>query len=415
MPAFKPKEVARILEKLGFVPKRQGGVFKTQVKVAIVHDSIGEFGGAERVLLALTEIWPEAPIYTSFVRDGPFLERLQDKKIITSWANKIPFFPTKLHSPLRFLAPLIWGSFDFSEYDVVISSSSWYINKGYGRRNGGAKLPVEFCYCHTPPRWLYGFDSPINKKNPLVKAYISLLAHFMRMYDFNRAQRVDYFIANSENIKKRIEKFYRRESTVIYPPIDIPHPSRLTNHSPRDYYLIVSRITGGKGIEMAVEAANRLGFPLKIAGSPSGYSQTYEWVKKNAKPNVELLGFVPDDQLGELYAGAKAFLAVQRDEDFGMTLPEALSWGTPVVAYRGGGYPESVIDGKTGVLFDEYSVEGLIGGIRTFEGKNLAAGAVREFGKIRWKSKDCKKAAKKFSKERFKSEIQGYILLRLSE
>ncbi|MBI2590865.1 MAG: glycosyltransferase [Candidatus Blackburnbacteria bacterium] len=382
------------------------------MKVAIVHDSVGEFGGAERVVLALSKIWPEAPIYTSFVRHGQFLEKLKGKRIITSWANNIPFFATKLHSPLRFLAPLIWGSFDFSEYDVVISSSSWYITKGWGnaqsaRWNGrGSKGPIEFCYCHTPPRWLYGFDSPANKKNPFIKAYIAILAHFMRIYDFERAQKVDYFIANSENIKKRIEKFYRREPKVIYPPIETKtnrgnQGIKGSRGKERKYYLIVSRITGGKGIEMAVKAANRLRIPLKIAGSPSGYSQTYEWIKKNAGPTVELLGYVPDGELGTLYARAKAFLALQRDEDFGMTLPEALSWGTPVVAYNGGGYPESVTHGKTGVLFDEYSVEGLIGGIR-------------KLGGIRVKSEDCRKAAQKFSSARFKKEIQAYILSKFS-
>jgi len=357
------------------VVQYNGNVAGRRMKVAIVHDSIGEFGGAERVLLALSEIWTEAPIYTSFTRRGPFLEKLKGKDIRVSWAHYVPFFATKLHSPLRFLAPLIWGSFDFSKYDVVISSSSWYINKGYGqggptslKLRGAIGRPIEFCYCHTPPRWLYGFDSPADKKNPIVKAYIVILAHFMRIYDFEKAQKVNYFIANSEN--------------------------------KRNYYLIVSRITGGKGIEMAVEAANKLGFALKIAGSPSGYSQTYEWVKKNAGPTVELLGYVPDEELGTLYAGAKAFLAVQKDEDFGMTLPEALSWGTPVIAYNGGGYPESVTHGKTGILFDEYSVHGLIGGIK-------------ELGKIRVNPENCIKQAQKFSSARFKKEIQAYILSKL--
>jgi len=392
------------------VVQYNGNVAGRRMKVAIVHDSIGEFGGAERVLLALSEIWTEAPIYTSFTRRGPFLEKLKGKDIRVSWAHYVPFFATKLHSPLRFLAPLIWGSFDFSKYDVVISSSSWYINKGYGqggptslKLRGAIGRPIEFCYCHTPPRWLYGFDSPADKKNPIVKAYIVILAHFMRIYDFEKAQKVNYFIANSENIKKRIEKFYRRESTVIYPPVEVSREnggSQGSKGSKRNYYLIVSRITGGKGIEMAVEAANKLGFALKIAGSPSGYSQTYEWVKKNAGPTVELLGYVPDEELGTLYAGAKAFLAVQKDEDFGMTLPEALSWGTPVIAYNGGGYPESVTHGKTGILFDEYSVHGLIGGIK-------------ELGKIRVNPENCIKQAQKFSSARFKKEIQAYILSKL--
>ena len=368
--------------------------------MAIVCDSIGEFGGAERVVLALSEMFPEAPIYTSFTRRGVFLDKLKGKKIVRSWAHYIPFFPTKLHSPLRFLLPLIWGSFDFSRYDLVISSASWYVTKGFGRKRG----PVEICYCHTPPRWLYGYDTPLNvNKNILVKVYVSLMAHFIRMYDFNAAQRVNYFVANSKNVAARIEKFYRRDAKVIYPPVDVGHTTYNTQHRKRDYYLIVSRITGGKGIEMAVAAANKLGVKLKIAGSPSGYSDTYDWVKKNGGPTIELLGFVPDSEVGELYAGAKAFLALERDVDFGMTPVEAQAQGTPVVAYNRGGYPESVVDTtyntqhrQTGILFDDYSVEGLVEAIKRFE-------------KTKIDPEDCIKQAKKFSKERFVKEFKGLV------
>jgi glycosyltransferase involved in cell wall biosynthesis len=377
------------------------------MKVVLVHDSIGEFGGAERVLLALSEIFPDAPIYTSFKRDGELLRRLKGKRIITSWVQYIPFFSTKLHSPLRFLAPLIWGSFDFSKYDVVISSASWYVNKGYGDRVKGQgerevekkrKRPVEFCYCHTPPRRLWGLGTPFNAdKNFIVRLYVLIVSHFLRMYDFSAAQRVNYFIANSKNVAGRIEKFYRRESEVIYPPATLSLARRAGPHVKKgDYYLIVSRITKGKGIEMAVAVANRLKIPLKIAGAPSGYSETYEWIKKNAGPTVEMMGYVTDAQRTELYSEARAFLALQKDEDFGMTLVEAQSVGTPVIAYNGGGYPESVIPGKTGILFDDYSVSGL-------------ERAIVAFGKVKFKEEDCIKQARKFSKERFKTQILKFV------
>src|SRR5262245_41654009 len=127
------------------------------MKVALVHDQINEFGGAERVLEALSEIYPDAPIYTAFYRKGsPAWMRFKHKKIIASWVQTIPFFATKLHSPLRFLAPLIWNSFDFSKYDVVITSASWYITKGIEKKKG-----IEICYCHTPPRWLYGYKTSV--------------------------------------------------------------------------------------------------------------------------------------------------------------------------------------------------------------------------------------------------------------
>src|SRR3989344_8587551 len=340
------------------------------MKVAIVHDYLKEFGGAERVLKALSEMFPEAPIYTAFrVRGSTADKEFKNKKIIESWLEPLLKI-WRLHSPLRFLLPLIWGSFDFSKYDLVISSASWYVTKGFGGGKldvrswkndvgNGKKKPIEICYIHTPPRWLYGYDTPI-KKSSLVRAYVSLMAHFVRMYDFKAAQRVSYFVANSINVQKRIEKFYRRTSTVIYPPVDVSNTAHVTGNTKRDYYLIVSRITGGKGIEMAVAAANKLGVKLKIAGSPSGYADTYDWVKKNGGPTVELLGFVPDSEVGELYGGANAFLALERDVDFGMTPVEAMGRGTPVIAYNGGGYPESVVDGETGVLFDNYSTDGLV-------------------------------------------------------
>lgn len=369
------------------------------MKVAIVCDSVGEFGGAERVVLALTELFPDAPIYTSFVRKGIFLDKLKGKKIIKSWAHYVPFFPAKLHYPLRFLIPLIWGSFDFSGYDLVISSSSWYVTKGFTRfekSKSKAKKPIEISYCHTPPRWLWGLEIPTGKKNSFINWYIFFLAHFIRIYDFNAAQRVTYFVANSINVAKRIEKFYRRDAKVIYPPVKVNPKRKATSGTKREYYLIVSRITAGKGIEMAVSAANKLGIKLKIAGMASGYSNTYSWIKENALPNVELLGFVPDHELDELYAGAKAFFCLERDVDFGMTPVEAQGQGTPVIAYNAGGYKESTIDGKTGILFDDYSTSGLIEAIQKFEN-------------IKFKEEDCIKQAQKFSVERFNKELIDFI------
>src|SRR3989344_133721 len=155
------------------------------MKIALVHDYLSEFGGAERVLLALSEIWPEAPIYTAFYRkDSPAWERFKHKKIIASWVQSTPFFSSKLYSPLRFLAPQIWQDISkkVENYDVVITSSSWYITKGIH--------PNEICYCHTPPRWLYGYATAMNwQKYWPVRVYGQLIGHFMRLYDFRHAQK----------------------------------------------------------------------------------------------------------------------------------------------------------------------------------------------------------------------------------
>ena len=365
------------------------------MKIALVHDYLNEFGGAERVLLALTEIWPDAPIYTAFYRkDSPAYERFKNKKVFASWAQKIPFFTKYLHSPLRFLAPLIWRSFDFSEYDLIVSSASWYVTKGFGTRGTGRQKPVEICYCHTQPRWLYGYKTSIEfQKYWPVALYAKVIGHFMRKYDFLAAQKVDYFIANSQNVAKRIKKIYRRDSEVIYPPVEIPKISRVQKG---DYYLVISRIVGGKGLDLAVKTAVKLGIKLKIAGRPAGYYMEYKKLQKLAKNVVEFLGYVDDKKMVGLYAGAKAFLALAEDEDFGITPVESMLAGTPVVAYRGGGYLESVVDGKTGVFFDNQSVEDLTAAIKKFEG-------------MKFNSEDCVSRARKFSKERFKKEMLEFI------
>lgn len=344
------------------------------MKVALVHDYLKEFGGAERVLLALSEIWPKAPIYTAFYKPGSEAhKRFKGKKIITSRAQLIPWFTTKLYSPLRFLAPKIWGSFDFSKYDLVVSSSSWYVTKGFN----------EICYCHTPPRWLYGYQTSINwQKYWPVKVYGQVIGHFMRLYDFRQAQKVKDFIANSEEVKKRIWKFYRREATVIYPPVELPAAAKATARQAQksDYYLIVSRPVGGKGIELGIEAAKKYHFPLKIVGG----------------------GSISDEGLVKVYSQAKAFLALSRDEDFGITPVEAMACGTPVIAFNGGGYKETVVNGKTGILFDDYSVDGLWQAIKQLNDLNHLTMA-----------KACRQQAAKFSKERFKQQIKEFVNSRI--
>lgn len=365
------------------------------MKVALVHDYLNEFGGAERVLLALSEIYPNAPIYTSFYTKGsPTYERFKDKKIITSWAHKyIPGFASgKLHSPLRFLAPFIWNNFDFSKYDVIISSASWYVTKGFTKKG---KHTIEICYCHTPPRWLYGLPTSIElQKYWPVKIYAKIVGHLMRKYDFAAAQRVDFFLANSENVANRIKKFYGRDSQIIYPPVELP---ALPKVEKQDYYLVLSRIVGGKGLDLAVRAAIETGINLKIAGKPAGYYQEYKRLEKLAKGKVEFLGFVSDQELIKLYAGAKAFLALATDEDFGMTPVEAMMAGTPVIAYRGGGYLETVTHGKTGVFFNEPTVKSLIQSIKSFE-------------EMKFDKRVLQNHAQKFSKERFKEEVKKFVI-----
>jgi glycosyltransferase involved in cell wall biosynthesis len=362
------------------------------MKVALVHDYIKEYGGAERVLETLTEMFPDAPIYTSFcVENSQAYKHFKNKQIITSWVQYLPLFKSKLYSPLRFLTPLIWGSLNLSKYDLVISSASWYIAKGFKKPNDKF---TEICYCHTPPRWLYGYTTSVNfQKYWPVKVYALIVGHLLRIYDFKQAQKVDYFIANSKEVQGRIKKFYRKDSTVIYPPVSLPKVGEVKKG---DYYFIVSRIVGAKGLDLAVDAALKSGFKLKIAGSPAGYYFEHDKLVKKSQGKVEFLGQVTDEELVKLYKGAKGFFALSKDEDFGITPVEAMLCGTPVIAFNGGGYKETVIDGKTGVLFSDYSVDGLIEAVKKFEKMKLSAN-------------DCIAQAEKFSKERFKKEIKEFI------
>src|SRR3989344_5574260 len=223
-----------------------------ELKVALVHDYLNEFGGAERVLLALSEIYPDAPIYTIFQKDSSeSARRFRGKKIIQSWFSYLPFAYI-LISPLRFLIPLVWRSYNFKDYDLVITSASWAITKGMK----GAK--TEICYCHTPPRYLYGYDTSRTWQNKwyggLVKTYSVFVNHFMRLYDFARAQKVTYFIVNSQNVGKRVEKFYRRDFTVIYPPVDIKKESNANYPKSQfgNFYLTGGRLVASKNFDLII-------------------------------------------------------------------------------------------------------------------------------------------------------------------
>ncbi|MDP3994261.1 MAG: glycosyltransferase [bacterium] len=362
------------------------------MKVALIHDYLIDFGGAERVLLALHRIYPEAPIFVSIYRPkllGEFAEKFKNAKIIQSWFGYVPF-AEKLISPFRFLLPLIWKSFNLKKYDLIISSASWAATKGFEKKAGA----VEVCYCHTPPRYLYGYET--SRKftgilGNLVVVYGAIINHFMRMYDFNTARKVDYFIANSKNVAKRIKKFYRRDAVVIYPPVEIPEVS-IASHSRGGYYLAGGRLVAAKNFDLIISTFNKLNLPLKIYGN--GILRGY--LGKMAGKNIEFLGKVDDVSLDSLYRGAEAFILAQKDEDFGLTAVEAQAAGTPVIAFRGGGYTESIIEGKTGVFFDKPTPESL-------------TGAIKKFNSMKIKPEDCIVQAKKFSKERFMKEIKAFV------
>ncbi len=374
------------------------------MKVALVHDYLKEYGGAERVLEALHEIWPEAPVYTSFYLPeflGPHRERFKSWNIRTSWLSSVPFI-SKFVSPARLFSPWVFENFDFTEYDVVIVSST-----GAYFPNLIVRKPetLHFCYCHTPPRYLYGYPTARNwQKHALGRFIGGVINHHLRQIDFISAQRPDFFIANSNETKRRIEKFYRREAVVIYPPVDIELKIKdfklKVKNNYKNYYLTGGRLARAKRIDLAIEACNKLKLPLKVFGKP--FADYEKELHNLAGPTVEFLGEVSDSELSALYQGAKAFIYPAEEEDFGIMPVEAMFAGTPVIALNQGGLKETVISGKTGILFTQPTVESLIL-------------AIKRFNRLTIRKEDCIKQAKKFGRERFKKEIVKFILSKFSQ
>jgi len=362
------------------------------MKIALVHDYMKEFGGAERVLRVLSDLYPKAPIYTAFrVKNSSCDKEFKDRTVRESWLSwLIKYF--NLYSPLRFLAPLIWMTMDLSEYDLVITSCSSFFARGF---KVGPKTKV-LAYCHTPPRFLYGYETSINlQRYWIVRVYAVIVNHFLRIFDLWSSQKVDRWLVNSENVKKRVRKFYRVESEVVYPPVEVRKMiAKSKGVRKEDFFLIVSRLVGAKGLVESAMAAKKLGFKLKVVGEAVGFSVVEKELKKIKE--VELLGRVSDESLWELYAKAKGFLAFAKEEDFGITVVEAQASGTPVIAFNGGGFRETVKDGETGVF------------VEATDEKTIAV-AMKKFSEIKWSQQKLLKQAELFSRENFEYKIKRIV------
>lgn len=324
------------------------------MKVALVTDWMDTYGGGERVLYELHRMFPDAPIYTAVYDERKTLPALRRAKVVTSFIQRIPLV-RRSHMAFLPLMPMAFEEFDFSAFDLVISASS-ACAKGIVTRPG----TLHVCFCHTPCRYIWDLY-PEYTRGKLARPFFAPVAHWLRMWDRVSSDRVDHFVANSREVAGRIRRHYRRDSEVIYPPVDTD-AIRPNGRPAEDFYLVVSRLVGYKRVDLAVQAATRLGRRLVVVGRGPELKR----LRALAGPTVELRGWVDDAEVASLYARCRGFLFPGL-EDFGIAPVEVQAAGRPVVAYARGGALETVVDGVTGVLFEEQTVESLADAILRLE------------------------------------------------
>ncbi len=311
------------------------------MRVAIVHDYLNQYGGAERVLEALHDLYPTAPVYTSIYDPAAMPAFYRSWDIRTSFMQRLPGW--KKHFRRYFpLYPSAFESFDLSAYDLIISSSSAYA-KGVIPRPGA----IHICYCHTPMRFAWRTDDYIEREaiGGVQAAILPFLLTYVRLWDVASTARVDAFVSNSHEVAQRITRYYGRPATVIAPPVDLPP---YQERPPDDFYLAGGRLIPYKRLSLAVAAFNALGLPLKIFGD----GRDRPGLEAMARPNIEFLGWVDEAQRRDLFARCRAFI-FPGAEDFGITPLEAMAAGRPVIAFAAGGALETVIEGVTGRFFQQ--------------------------------------------------------------
>lgn len=359
------------------------------MKTALVYDRVNKWGGAERVLLALHEMFPKAPLYTSVYNSQTAPWAKVFSKVIPSFLQKIPFAKTN-HELLAPLMPIAFETFDFSGFDLVISVTS-EATKGIIVRPPTKHI----CYCLTPTRYLWSHYGTYFKGGTF-KGVMRPVVNYLRHWDKIAAQRPDKIIAISTAVQKRIEKYYGRDSEIVYPPVDVDkfRVSKVSN-VPKvlkaKYFLVVSRLVSYKKVDLVIKAFNKLDLPLVIVGT----GRQEKKLKKMAKSNIEFVSNLTDKELINYYRGAWALIMVQ-EEDFGIVAVEAQAAGIPIIAYNKGGSFDTVVEGKTGVFFDKQSPKSLLS-------------AIERFDKIVFNKIDLVSNAKKFSKKRFRKEF--YLLI----
>ncbi len=355
------------------------------VKIALVYDYLTQFGGGERVLKAFCEMFPEAPIFTLIYDERATGGAFKNKKIYTSFLQKIPG-AKKLFRGFIWLMPLAIEQFDLSDFNLVIS-----VSHSFGKGIITKPKTKHICYCLTPTRYLW-HDAGLP-----FKPVSQFLLTYLRAWDYQAAQRPDYFIADSENVRQRIKKYYNRESKVIYPPLwRLETGGEKLEVEYKNYFLMVGRMVPYKRFDIAIEAFKRLPEEkLLIIGDGPGRKKLEVRNKKLGAKNIRFLGKVSDSELAKYYAGSKALIFPQ-EEDFGIVPLEAMASGRSVIAYRAGGALETVIEGETGEFFSEQTPESLMRKVQSFDEKKFNPQKIREY-------------SFKYDKVEFKNKIQNFL------
>jgi len=360
------------------------------MRIALVHDYLNQYGGAERVLEALVEIFPKAPIFTLVHSPKKLLNgnsSLATKDIKTSFLQKFPLAKSH-HRLFPLLMPLAIEKFDFSDFDIVFSDSASFAKGIITKPN-----TLHICYCYTPLRYAWDDSHKYIKEFtmlPLAKFFIPFFMNYIRLWDREAAMRVDRFICTSKFVSKRIEKYYKKKANVIYPPVNIGKFS-IPNEPSENYFLMVGRLLAYKRFDIAIEAFNKLKIPLKIIGEGPERKK----LEKRSNENIQFLGEVSDKDLEKHYQKAQALIFPQ-EEDFGIVVLEAMACGKPVIAYRGGGALESIKEKETGIFFDKQTPEDLIRAVKDFSLKKFNSEKIRDH-------------VLKFDKEIFKKKIKEFV------
>jgi glycosyltransferase involved in cell wall biosynthesis len=357
------------------------------MKVALLHYWLTNIRGGEKVFLELCEMFPEADIFTHVI--SPEIKDIYfpGHKVYTSFINKLPYAEKfyKNYMPLMFKAA---RSFDLTGYDLIISSESGPV-KGIKKPESSRHI----CYCHTPVRYIWDmFDEYYNSAPLHKKCAMKLLKNYLRKQDLSAAQSVDEFIVNSEFVKERVKRIYKRDANVIYPPADVEFFQQANKENQDDYYLMAGELVKYKKPDLVVEAFNQNGKKLIIAGT----GEESNTLKARANSNITFTGRVSDEKLRELYANAQA-LIFPGIEDFGIVPLEAQATGTPVIAYAAGGALETVNE-ESGLFFSEQTPESLNSAIIKFE-------EIKES----FNPEKIKANTKNFSKEVFKTKFQKFL------